>query len=368
MMFNILLILSILILYIIINLFEKSKKKSNDLFLSITFLILFLLVAFRTENIGNDTKTYLNFFNKTCAVKWSLLEGDSHFEKGYIILNILISYISSNSRFFMIFMSLIFNFVVFYFIKKNSKNYLLSVLIYICMLHFYNSMTMMRQFCAIIVLLSAFKFVKEKSVVWYIISVVLASLFHSTAWLGLLIYVAYNCRYTNKRAIIILIIAIICTMFVTPLMDVIAEWVGRNNFYNERQDGQSLANMLYAIVYFVMYIFSIYEITKSKNHNTNKNYFNLYCILGAVAINLIGLKMNVLSRAALYFDIFIIIILPNVIEENITNIYNKKRIYLLVVVFLLLYSSTIMYFRPEWNSAFNYQMMPLNEIINLKFW
>lgn len=59
-------------------------------------------------------------------------------------------------------MSLIFNAGVYYFIKDNSKNYLLSVIMYICMLFYYNSMTMMRQFLALVIVLFSYSALKKE--------------------------------------------------------------------------------------------------------------------------------------------------------------------------------------------------------------
>ena len=107
MIFNLSLLLIILLLYFFTHLKNSySKQKKDYLFLRITFIIFFILVSFRAFNIGNDTLTYLNFFEKCAKYKWEIVSFDGYYEGGYIILNILISYISLHPRFFLIVMSL----------------------------------------------------------------------------------------------------------------------------------------------------------------------------------------------------------------------------------------------------------------------
>ena len=77
-------------------------------------------------------------------------------------------------------------------------------------------------------------------------------------------------------------------------------------------------------------------------------------MLFAAAINLIGTNMNILSRAADYFSIFIIISFPNVIEETVVRKYDKKILNILLLLCFVSYSSVIIFYKPEWNSAFNY--------------
>ena len=65
--------------------------------------------------------------------------------------------------------------------------------------------------------------------------------------------------------------------------------------------------------------------------------------------------MDIVSRAAFYFNFITIITLPNIIQENVTNEKNKRVIKTLSILFLIVYSSTIIYYRPEWNSAYDYK-------------
>lgn len=357
MLFNLSLIIFIMILYTILNGTKKKSKKKDLAFLRIVFILFFILVASREMTRGNDTQMYLRVFNECSIYKWSLLKTSGYMEYGYIFLNILISYISKSARFFLVVMAAIFNYSSYKFIKDNSKNYFLSCIMYIGLLFLYTSMTMMRQFTALSILLLGIKFAKEKKVIPFVLIVLFASLFHSSAYVALLYYPIYNIKYTKKKFLLIAVIGVIVSINIGTVFDYVLSIIGRVNYYSHRVGSDSISNFVYTIIYGFMFVFGLYEIRK--NNKTKKldknNNFYLMSLLFATIINMLGINMNIMSRVALYFDILAIISIPNLISDNVTNEINRKAINILFVVFFVSYSSTIIYFKPEWNTAYNYK-------------
>lgn len=350
--FNIFVILLLIILYYITHLSKRFKKETSDnIYLSLVFIIFTIIVASREMNVGNDTQMYLNLFENCATNKWGIAKSGGYFEIGYLIFNILISYISPNPRFFMIVMSIIFNYVIYSFIKKYSNNCLLSTISYVGLLFFYTSMTMMRQFLAITIFLYSFKYIKEKKFLKYFISVVIASQIHSSAWIGLLLYPIYNAKFTKKRMSFIILIGIIGTVFIGPLANFVYSLLGRTNYYTDRIGSESISNVIYTLIYLIMFIFT-YFVTKNKEIK-NRNFY-LYSLLMAAVFNMLAINMNILARAAEYFNILSIIVLPNVIN-SIEIKKNRLFISTVFVIFLVCYSTTIIVYRPNWNSAFNYK-------------
>lgn len=359
MIFNTCLIVFILLLYIVLHSQHRVKKETSDkIFLTIVFFTFFFFVAFRGFDIGNDTKMYLNLFNKCGIEKWSILKYNTYFEKGYVVFNILLSYISKSSRFFMIIMSAIFNYGFYRFIKKYSKNYLLSTLMYLGLLFFYTSMTMMRQFCAILIVLYALKYAEQKKIIPFILCIIFASLFHSSAWIGIIYYFIDNLKFTKKRVIIILIISMVLSAFIGPAVDKFYSIIGRTNYYESRVGSDSISTILYAFIYFIL--FFICYIVSHKKHSEElkdeKTNFYLYSILLASCTSILAINMNILSRAILYFSILTIIAVPNILYTYLNKKDNRMIASIILIIFLISYSNVIIYFRPEWNSAYNYKI------------
>ena len=354
MIFNSFFVLIIIVIYIIIFLSKKmSKEIRNKLFLIISFSIIFFLMATRTYNTGTDTNMYIQVFKKSSQLKWKATIFGGYYEPLYAVLNILLSYISTNPRILIVFTSFFISYSFYKFIKDNSEDYFLSIIMFICLLIFYSTMNTIRQYIAMSIILLGFDFVKEKKIIPYIMIVVVACLFHTSAFIGFLIYTAFNMKYSRFRVTIIFVIAILSNIFISGLVNHIYELLDRTNYYNNRIGQENISNLIHVFIFLFMYMFSLFEIKKNKSNN-EKNGFYLYIFVLASAFSLIAMKMNVLSRTTTYFNIFTIVCLPNIIAENIDNKNTKLFVASTLVLILLIYSSTIMYYRPEWNTAFNY--------------
>lgn len=354
MQFNIFLLIFIIIFRFFVISFPKlSKETKNLFFLRVCFLVFTILVGFREFNVGNDTSTYLALFKNCSILGWKSIELIANYEKGYLILNVLISLISNSSRFFMIILSIICNYSIYKFIKDNSKNYFVSIIFYITLLFFYSSMTMMRQFVALSIILLGFKYVKNKSLIKFILIVLLASTFHSSAFIALLLYPMYHLKFTNKKVVLILIISIFVYVFLGSLFNNISLYLNKSTAYIDKLGDVKVASVLYTAVYFVIYIFT-YVLLKN-NKNEKNNSFYLFIALISFLINFLSIKISILSRASQYFTIFIIVILPNIIDQYKFDKRSKPIMYFIICILFIIYSSTIICLRPEWNSAFNYK-------------
>lgn len=350
MIFNFCLCFAIIILYFFSHLVCKEKKYKDSIFLILVFLILFILVGSREMTRGNDTMEYIRIF-KECGIKGiSFFNYNTYYERGYLLFNILVFQFFDKPRIFLYILSFIFNYSVYKFIKDNSKNYLASVLMYITLLFFYQSMSMMRQFFSLSIVLLSFRLVKNRKLFLYIIMIFIASLFHSTAWLALLIYPMYYLKYTRKRVAIIIIFSFIVFIGINEVYPLVSSLLNRSTYYSSMIGNKNFGNFISTLIYLVIYVFSMHVI---KNGSIEKNGFYLYSFIFTMAIFLISINMAVLSRASQYFSILSIVALPNLIEENVTK---NKLFYNMIIFFCFFaYSSCIMIFRPEWNSAYNYK-------------
>lgn len=354
MIFNLCLIFFISILYLFLC--SKKGDKNKILFLRIVFLFLFIFCASREMTMGNDTPMYIKLYNNISISKFNFLSVNTYFENGYVIFNILLSYISDSSRFFLVVTSGIINFFCYKFIKKYSNDYFLSVIMYIEFLFFYTSMAMLRQFIAFCVIIIGFKYLNGKKPLSFLLFIIIASFFHSSAWLALAYYPIYYLKYSKRNVFILIIIFLISFYFLPSIVNLFYGFIGRVNYYSSRFDSTSFGNFIYFIMFFIMYLFILYECRKQKNiGDLQNNSLYLYSLLFATLINLLGIKLDVMSRAAFYFNILSIIAVPNVIQRFEKN-KNSRFIVKLVMCFcLIVYANCIIAFRPDWNTAYNYK-------------
>lgn len=354
-MFNAILIFGIILLYFFLYSNKRIEEKTRkNMFLAICFLLFFILVGFRSFETGNDTKTYVDSFNNASTYQWEYLS-KTRFEPGFTSFEVIISHITNSSRIFLLILSGLFNYGVYRFIKKYSKNYFLSVIMYVCLLFFYFSMTGLRQFFAIIFVLYSFRFIKAKQLLPFLFLVLIATCFHTTSIVCLLLYPMYHIRFSWARCLSLVVVSLVAMIFLADIADNFLGAFGWGDMYTIRNTGYSLANLLYFLVYISMFIFSVflYKIKFKTVQDEKEDNFYLYVLLASALINLIAVRMNVLSRLADYFAIFSIIALPNIVQRT-CNCRKAFNVGLIVTVVLFIYSTTIIVNKPEWNSAYNY--------------
>lgn len=361
-MFNFILLLYISFIYIFFC-YKGKKIKKNNLFLAIVFISLFILVGFRSYSMGNDTITYVRSFENAITYKWNYLDM-TRFEKGFVLFEILLGFVTKEPRLFIIITSFIFNFSVYKFIKKYSDNYYLSVIMYVCLLFFYSSMTAMRQFFAVIIILYAYKYIKRKQLIPFVILVLVATTFHITSIICIVLYPMSIIGFSRKKSIILIMVSLLILESISVVSVKFSSFLGWDYTYGTRTDDFSLANFLYFVTFFTMFLVSMWLYKRNKITN-KENEFYIYVLLFSALINLIAIKMNILSRASEYFTIFSIIALPNIIN----SCCSKKEIInfnIVIVILLVLYSTIIIKYRPEWNSSFNYKFQ-LNNTENIEY-
>ena len=284
-MYNLFLIIYILIVYVIFCGNKGKIKNSQNIFLVICFITFFLFVGWRSVSTGSDTIGYINSFKQSILHKWDYFN-ISRFEKGFLSFQIILGYLTSNARLYLIILSGIFNYGIYKFIKNNSNNYLMSVLMYVCLLFYYDSMTMIRQFFAMIIMLYAFKFIKNKKMIPFIIAVLIAMQFHITAIVCILLYPIYSFKYSRKAALFLIILSILALIFIVPLVERLYSITGWNYTYEIRDTNYSLANILYACVYLTMLIISK-RIISTNIIDNKENDFYLYIFLLSGLLNFV---------------------------------------------------------------------------------
>lgn len=167
------LIYYILIGYIIIValLFRINRRKK---YFFLVFVPLWLLMGLR-YGVGADYFSYKEIFENVAAdyfIQYHFLE------KGYLLLNVLVSQFTSNSMYIFLATSFI---VVYFFVKSiwdSSENITLSIILFITLGYYFNAMNGVRQFMAIAISFYAMKYLNRNKVFQYCIFIMVASLFH----------------------------------------------------------------------------------------------------------------------------------------------------------------------------------------------
>src|SRR5699024_7439203 len=154
-----------LYVFLLIGVFlEKNKQRFH---LTVSFLILFFLSAFRDISIGTDTESYEGIFNRV------LLGGQIVQEAGWYYFNKVVVLLGGDFRWVLILSSLLVITPIYRVSRRYSFNPCLSIFLFYSLYFYLQSFNIMRQIIAVSILLLFIPFLFDKKYFYFIIGVCL---------------------------------------------------------------------------------------------------------------------------------------------------------------------------------------------------
>ena len=108
----------------------KGIKENSELF--VVMCLLWIMASIRSVTVGNDTAEYYRLFKSVCnGAGFEVYQG--RYEIGYYYLNEIIGHITNDFNIFLFIINAFTYYAYYLFIKKYSSNYILSVLLFLCL-------------------------------------------------------------------------------------------------------------------------------------------------------------------------------------------------------------------------------------------
>ena len=313
------LVYAILCFTALIAQYTSNDVKHRNKTICITgFLLIFFLLALRHRTMGIDlgysSKTgkqgYLQSFQIISHFSWEKvlnMKAFLNYEKGYIIFNKLLGCISNSQQFLLIVCAFINISVMAVYIYKKSKLPLLSWLVFLGLPVFLMMFSGLRQCIAISITMLSLHWVENKKPVRFILTVLLANTFHSSAIIFLIAYPMYNIELSGWKQVVSIVIIPIIYVLRGPLFTVFSKI-----FKEEADISETGAGTLF-IIFFIIYV-GLLIINNYNKTKPNKllNLFYIACICQSFS----GVYELAL-RVGYYFMIYLAIALPN-------EVYNLK--------------------------------------------
>lgn len=330
-------------IYLLRILFTKQKfgSFSRKAYCILIGSFLFLISALRHYTVGVDIEWYVgNFYSISNTQSWSdVIEYGK--DPGYWCFVKLISYITNDHQVYLAIIAAIFAISISMFIYRYSNEPSFSFFALLPFSYFYFSMTGLRQTVAISILFFAYKYIREKKLINFLIIVGIASLFHITALVFILAYfIAYrkiNYKYLSLVTIFIFIIYVFRFSFIQFIIDNILT----NRGYSIEPSNEGIASFITFVIIFIAGLIFRKDVLK---YNEKSNILYNMLILGIIFQILVSVIPNIF-RISMYFNIYNIIFIPEVLN----SIKDRKFASLgyMVVLFLL----SIQYFLFTYNVA-----------------
>lgn len=349
-----------IILYVVVisMLFNDFSPKDKKIIVYLTMPVLWAVSAFRNINIGNDTVEYIRVFELVKNNNNILLFAD-RYELGYLILNKATSIFFNNPESILVVTSTIIYFGYSRFILKFSKDPGFSVLLFIIMGYFTQSLNLIRFQLACVFLLLAYEMLMSNKIKSYLSFVIIAFLFHKTAIVFLIAYPLSKLKLNKKNLIRTTIGTMIAYVYLVPIMNYLSELLNYYNNYSDSsysESGIKIASVLFLFLTAVLLLL-VYFIRKNNinflKYNTNEDSMTFLLFIGACLL-FISFKFTLLDRVSDYFRIYSIVLIPNMMIY-INDKYKRLFISLLIILLFLASFLFINIYRPNWNHIYPYE-------------
>ena len=349
---------------------DRIKRKRFCIF---SAFILIFFAAMRDVSVGRDTSLFCASYETIINNDWSFYSSISdRYEFGFFALCKILGYLSDSPQLLIVVTSICIISAIYYLVYKNSKDLVLSIIIFIGFQFYATSLNLMRQMLALSILIVGYQnFLKKKKYVLYTIICLIACLFHKSAIMGVALVLPFIFD-TKEIQGFIFFCGLMVFLFLDLIFSHIANSVGYEQYLGSEFDTPNyFAAVLNFVIYFIFYLFSIfsYKQARKDGYNTTSvfkkgncdvvrlGYVNDGKLIVIISIALVFLLLSIRSiifeRAGLYFEIFVIILIPNMIETQ----HKSKRLFfrMIIIILAITYCIVVLSLRPEWTSVVPYK-------------
>lgn len=345
---------------------EGVLIRRNSTFVKISCFLMFLVGALRGWSVGLDTENYCRYFieirnyvlGSTGSSYWYNRWAD---ENGYawLFLNRIVGYLTDNPQWLLAAAALIIDAGVGYFIIKNledRESAFWPVFFFVCLSYLYpSSMNLLRQFCAIAIGSNIYTVLKgddtkKKKIIKSIILLIVSTLFHQTALLYIVVIIAGLFKRITPKFILISIVVmgIVVVLFNRVLGLMLSIFPSYNVYLGYASNyfeslGFTHYNMLMTLLLLICAILTC-TLDSKNEHNQQLYILALFSVIAAM-FTLLTTQTNLATRTGYYFDIFIILLIPKLV--NRVDVLRKSK----TIVYMFLFVAGWAFFIYELNTS-----------------
>lgn len=346
------LIYGVIFIYFFIKILQNPKISKNSYNFLQVFMIIFLSFSYK---MGIDWTEYQVFYNNIENIDILNYKG---LEIGYTIYNLVMKKVFGFN--YEIFMGITIGACVYILLrelKKRAINYYLAVYLYLIMFLFgFCFEPVARQLIATTLFIYSLKYIEKKNIIKYILMILIASSFHKSAVILIVVYFLDKVEIKFKTAILMLLIGIISVENLGLLLDVFSKLLPSLNkfkkYINSEIYGISKFVLKDIFIRLIKSLISLYIIYFSydffnKKRNYIKNLAVIYCIITALQS-----KFLILARIASYFTFFFVIALSSIGYLRFNQYRRVKKgsiIFLILIFFLYCMQFLIGLYNNDWS-------------------
>lgn len=309
----------------------KEKILKQNCMLHVFFIMLLLLLALRDETIGRDLSNYKYYFEKiSLMTKEEIFEYD--LDVLYTSLNWSVSRFTDDFQVFLGVVALITIIPVVSLYSEDREHSFLKIVLFMNMSTFIMMFSGLRQAIAISIGLIAYRCVKKKKLLLFIVFVIIAWGFHHSAFMVFLFYPLYHFSFKKKHLWFVVPVIICVFIFNKQIFMMVTSLIDSDKYSSEISNTGAYT----MIILFIMFAFFSYVIPDEKIMDKEtlglRNFLLIAVLLQCFSpIHTIAMRMNY------YYIIFIPILIPKIITYAKDEL--KEIAYFAKVILILFFVS-----------------------------
>lgn len=269
--------------------FDKNRKILGVLASIIAILIPTILAGLRDISVGYDIKLYgLNQFQLAVnSTSFSNFLNVCDTDFGYALINYIVSRFTDNINIFLFTINFIIVVLIYLSAYHNRNKVPMWMYMFVFYMMIYNiTLNILRQSIAVAIIIYSLKYAEEKKLIKFIVGVIIAMLFHSTAIIALPIYFIFMVEGSKRINIYRLIILGILVIFILNFFNIIegavniglisAKFLSYVDVYSENATDFGYIDGVTRIIFLLICLFTYKE--KIKYNERNKTYIFLLII------------------------------------------------------------------------------------------
>lgn len=307
--FYILLFLPLVLQHFEVKGLEIGYEKRNKIALDFFFVFMTILVMLRHESVGSDNRNYINLFHDFSKMNWRQVE-KHRLELGFSYYNKIISVFSKNPQVFFAITASAISAMIYPTYKRLCTDTSLTMILFCIVSTFVLMFSGIRQMLAVGLGFIAYEFTRNKKLFPFILIVLLAMSFHTSAFMLAFMYPLYHANITKKWLYVVIPLLAVVFVFNKVIFSALAYVIERYTKYDGSISSTGAYTMLMLFAIFAVFSFLIPEESKLDREIIGlRNFLLLSLVLQMfVPLHTLAMRMNY------YYIIFIPLLMPKVID------------------------------------------------------
>ena len=309
--FFILLFVPIVMQHVYIKGYQIDKTKKNNRALLFFFVWLTIIVMLRHESIGNDTSNYVRYFYYTEWLSWTEIR-EIELETGFMYFSKFVSLFTKDSQVFLAVSALAIGAMMYPTYRRLCVDASLSIVLYCTLSTFVMMFSGIRQMMAIAIGFIAYELTRKKKLIPFIICVVVAISFHTSAFMLAFMYPLYHAKITRKWLFVVVSVMTVIFAFNKPIFTFLTFVLEQYTQYEGEITSTGAYTMLILFVIFAVFAHVIPDEAKLDEEIIGLRNF----LLLSLAIQMFAPLHFLAARMNYYYIVFIPLLLPKIIEAR----------------------------------------------------